>query len=148
MSSFPCFSDSRIMDEHVSPDKVSKMKGTGKHGILTRGDVLAALGKIPNPWGSAEKMMTDPVGPNGKRASEKGETSKSAPAKAEPPLDGPAIRRLIAQGLTKASAPMPPAPVASSVDPFDDLLADYAPLVAPKPAPAPAQPKDDLSGLF
>ena len=40
--------------------------------MLTKGDVLVAMGKIKNVYGSAEKMFTDPIGPSGKRASEVG----------------------------------------------------------------------------
>lgn len=49
-----------------------KLKGTGRGGMLTKGDVLVALGKIKNAYGSAEKMYTDPLGPSGRRASEVG----------------------------------------------------------------------------
>lgn len=38
--------------------------------MLTKGDVLKAMGKIKSAYGSAEKMYTDPLGPSGKRASE------------------------------------------------------------------------------
>lgn len=38
--------------------------------MLTKGDVLVALGKIKNAWGSAEKLSTDRLGPSGRRASE------------------------------------------------------------------------------
>lgn len=40
--------------------------------MLTKGDVLVALGKLKNPFGSAEKLNTDILGPSGKRASEVG----------------------------------------------------------------------------
>jgi hypothetical protein len=42
--------------------------------MLTKGDVLKAMGKIQNAWGSAEKMNTDHLGPSGRRASEVGHT--------------------------------------------------------------------------
>jgi hypothetical protein len=38
--------------------------------MLTKGDVLKAMGKIKSAYGSAEKMYNDPLGPSGKRASE------------------------------------------------------------------------------
>jgi len=38
--------------------------------MLTKGDVLAAMGKIQNAYGSAEKLNTDLMGPSGKRMSE------------------------------------------------------------------------------
>jgi hypothetical protein len=37
--------------------------------MLTKGDVLVALGKLSNPYGSAEKLA-DPMGASGRRASE------------------------------------------------------------------------------
>ena len=54
-----------------------KLKGTGRGGMLTKGDVLVALGKIKNAYGSAEKMYTDPLGPSGRRASEVGHLTVS-----------------------------------------------------------------------
>jgi hypothetical protein len=38
--------------------------------MLTKGDVLKAMGQIKSAYGSAEKMYNDPLGPSGKRASE------------------------------------------------------------------------------
>lgn len=45
--------------------------------MLTKGDVLVALGKLDNPFGSAEKLA-DPMGASGRRASENKATSPSA----------------------------------------------------------------------
>jgi hypothetical protein len=61
---------SRLQESDLSPEQISKLKGTGKAGMLTKGDVLVALGKLKNPYGSAEKLNTDILGPSGKRASE------------------------------------------------------------------------------
>jgi len=49
-----------------------KLKGTGKGGMLTKGDVLLALGKVKSAWGSAEKLNMDSMGASGKRKSEVG----------------------------------------------------------------------------
>jgi hypothetical protein len=38
--------------------------------MLTKGDVLLAVGKIKNAYGSAEKLNLDIMGPSGKRKSE------------------------------------------------------------------------------
>ena len=38
--------------------------------MLTKGDVLVAMGKITNAYGSAEKLNMDVMGASGKRASE------------------------------------------------------------------------------
>jgi hypothetical protein len=108
------------------------------------------MGKISNPYGSAQKMVTDPMGPSGKRASEAKSSPAGAPAaKPEPPLDGPALRRLIVAGLTKSTAPVAPKDVEAE---FDDVIADYfpkpaAPAAAPA-APAPAGAQDELAGLI
>jgi hypothetical protein len=62
----------RLQESDLSTSQISKLKGTGKDGMLTKGDVLVALGKLKNPFGSAEKLNTDTLGPSGKRASEVG----------------------------------------------------------------------------
>lgn len=87
----------------------------------------------------------------------------AAPAKVEPPLDGPALRRLIVQGLNKATAHVAPAagtwifglcrvrpseallthdtaPTSARVTDadYDDIFADYGSLLPTPAAPAPA----------
>jgi len=62
--------DNRLISSDLTSDQIKKLKGTGKNGMLTKGDVLKAMGKIKSAYGSAEKMYTDPLGPSGKRASE------------------------------------------------------------------------------
>ena len=60
----------RLQESSLSSGEISKLKGTGKNGMLTKGDVLVALGQVKSPYGSAEKMSTDILGPSGKRKSE------------------------------------------------------------------------------
>ena len=60
----------RLISSDLTSEQIKKLKGTGKNGMLTKGDVLKAMGKIKSAYGSAEKMYTDPLGPSGKRASE------------------------------------------------------------------------------
>jgi hypothetical protein len=62
----------RLINSDLTPEQIMKLKGTGRGGMLTKGDVLLALGQIKNAYGSAEKMYTDPLGPSGRRASEVG----------------------------------------------------------------------------
>jgi len=62
--------DNRLISSDLTSEQIKKLKGTGKNGMLTKGDVLKAMGKIKSAYGSAEKMYTDPLGPSGKRASE------------------------------------------------------------------------------
>lgn len=167
-ASKPVFpSVSRLLhNSTLTSEQVAQIKPSGRHGMLTKGDVLAAMGKISNPYGSAEKMIKDPMGASGKRASEPktaaaGAGAAAAAPKPEPPLDGPALRRLIAAGLAKAAAPKP-APKAAEATAsarttdaeFDDLLADYFP-ARPAPAAAPVAdgaaapaPKDEFAGLY
>ncbi|KAG1879405.1 single hybrid motif-containing protein [Suillus tomentosus] len=91
--------------------------GTGVRGMLTKGDVLAYLGRASSPTGTfkeAKKEVSEP-----KRVEE------------VKPLDGAAIRQLIVSGLaTKLKlAPTPTTPTT-----FDDIIADYLP-------PSPSSPK-------
>lgn len=61
----------RLLEEsNMSNEQISKIKGTGRHGMLTRGDVLAALGKISSPYGSAAGVVDNPMGASGKRAND------------------------------------------------------------------------------
>jgi hypothetical protein len=62
--------DNRLISSDLTSDQIKKLKGTGKNGMLTKGDVLKAMGQIKSAYGSAEKMYNDPLGPSGKRASE------------------------------------------------------------------------------
>lgn len=59
-----------LIESDLTQEQIDKIKPTGIHGMLTKGDVLFALGKISNPYGSAEKLLTDPILPGGRRASE------------------------------------------------------------------------------
>jgi hypothetical protein len=62
--------DNRLISSDLTSEQIKKLKGTGKNGMLTKGDVLKAMGQIKSAYGSAEKMYNDPLGPSGKRASE------------------------------------------------------------------------------
>lgn len=61
---------SRLAASDLSSEQIESLKGTGKNGMLTKGDVLKALGKISSAWGTAEKLSTDKLGASGRRASE------------------------------------------------------------------------------
>jgi hypothetical protein len=50
------YTDIRLISSDLTSDQISKLKGSGKNGMLTKGDVLKAMGKIKNAYGSAEKM--------------------------------------------------------------------------------------------
>ncbi|KAG2158053.1 pyruvate dehydrogenase X component [Suillus bovinus] len=96
--------------------------GTGVRGMLTKGDVLAYLGRASSPMGTfkeAKKEVSEP-----KRVEE------------VKPLDGAAIRQLIVSGL---AAKMKPAPAPTTPATFDAIIADYLPpsFSSPKAAPIP-----------
>ncbi|EKM55977.1 uncharacterized protein PHACADRAFT_256973, partial [Phanerochaete carnosa HHB-10118-sp] len=142
-SSRPLFpSVLRLLQEHGISD-ANKVKGTGVRGMITKGDVLAYLGKASGPLGTwkaalekeEEKLHAE------RRGGSAGE-KKEAPA---PPLDGPALKRLIVTNMLEASQKAyKPAP--APVPTFDDIIADYyppAPKVSSAPAPA-VPPKNEM----
>lgn len=59
-----------LLETSLSDEAISKIKGTGRHGMLTKGDILAAEGKISSPFGSAAGFVDNPMGASGKRANE------------------------------------------------------------------------------
>lgn len=144
----------------MSNEQLKAIKPTGKHNKITRGDILAALGKIKSPYGSAEKYNTDPMGPSGRRKSEgpRPPSDGKKPAAPEKPLDGPSLRRLIVAGLGKAATPRPaaasnPGPLTATDAEYEDIFNDYFPSApkpaAPPPSAAETQPKqDELAGLY
>ncbi|KIK90734.1 hypothetical protein PAXRUDRAFT_831450 [Paxillus rubicundulus Ve08.2h10] len=111
------------------------INGTGVRGMLTKGDVLAYLGKTSNPLGTYKPP--------------KKETAAPAKAKVESaqPLDGAAIRHLIVSGLAAKMKPAPHAP--STPASFDSIIADYLPpaLSTPMP-PATSKSEDSTEAYF
>lgn len=83
--------------------------GTGVRGMLTKGDVLAYLGRASSPMGTFKEAKKEVSGP------ERVEVK---------PLDGAAIRQLILSGL---AAKMKPAPTPTTPATFDAIIADYLP---------------------
>lgn len=59
-----------LQESSLSDEQVAKIKGTGRHGMLTQGDILAAEGKIKSPYGSAAGLIDNPMGASGKRAND------------------------------------------------------------------------------
>lgn len=117
----------RLIAENNIEDAESKIKGTGVRGMITKGDVLAFLGKAKTPTGSFKepKGGIAVLGPS--QAAPKGGAAGSAPAKSAPtePLSGDALRSLIIGGLASSSR--------------------SARQAAPKPAPAPVAPTQPYS---
>ncbi|GMK59653.1 hypothetical protein CspeluHIS016_0802590 [Cutaneotrichosporon spelunceum] len=145
-----------LQQSNLSDEQIAEIKGTGLHGMLTRGDILAAEGKIKSAYGSAASLLSNPMGASGKRANDPKTPPTAAAAAPERAPTGAELRRMIVAGLSKATAAVAPAPkfptATVSDAEFDDLLSDYSKLLselAPRPAPAASKsaPKDELDGL-
>jgi len=135
-SSRPLFpSVLRLLHEN-GIDNADKIKGTGVRGMVTKGDVLAYLGKASGPMGTYKEAPKEDV---------------TKPIKKEEPkaLDGPSLRRLIVSNMLEASlkARSVPAPPAD----FDSIIADY---LLPSKAtstpitPAPPKPVKSTAGYL
>ncbi|BGP58629.1 pyridoxine biosynthesis protein [Rhodotorula sphaerocarpa] len=105
-------------------EDASNIKGTGHHGVLTKGDVLAFLGKISNPRGSLPEDK-----PHGNHpANYYSPTPKDVKEPVQIAVDGPTLRRMIASGLGSSAAPKPASPIAPPPTfSFDSILDDYLP---------------------
>ncbi|TFL07752.1 single hybrid motif-containing protein [Pterulicium gracile] len=101
----------------------SVIKGTGVRGMLTKGDVLAYLGRASGPLGTFKEVVAEE-----KEAAKAPEVKK--------PLDGDEIRRLIVSNMLskslKARNPPPAYLVNAS---FDSIISDYLPTPPPSSAP-------------
>lgn len=126
---------SRLLHSH-SVSSTEGIKGTGMHGMITKGDVLAHLGLIKTPWGSAEKVEINALGEKkgstgaGKTVGGEAKKEEGGPKKV---YDAATVRGLILSGLSKAGQPKAASAPAVS---FDDILSDYLSAQAP---PAPKQ---------
>ncbi|KAN0066270.1 pyridoxine biosynthesis protein [Thecaphora frezii] len=101
-----------IVENHIQ-DAQSKIKGTGIRGMITKGDVLAYLGKAQSPTGTFKqpKGGIAVLGPSqanskGSAAGAKPAAGAAATAKPNEPLSGAELRSLILRGLA-ASAKAP-----------------------------------------
>ena len=138
----------RLLQEH-NVNSVDQIKGTGIRGMLTKGDILAHLGLASGPTGTfKEKHGLDEHKAKPEQKSEK----------VEPPLDGPAIRRLIVSNMLAASTRARSGPgsvpshilitnarsdlsaVLDGIPDFDSIIADYLP-----PATQPTAGKDSAA---
>jgi len=129
----------RLLQEYGVEDP-EKIKGTGLRGMLTKGDVLAFLGKASTPTGTF-KLTQPKSGP---------EAPKVAEAKAETPLDGLAIRQLIVQNMYQTATKARSAAVPPILADFDSVIADYLPPAPTTPARtiSPPLPSKSKSGDF
>ncbi|KAL0577359.1 pyridoxine biosynthesis protein [Marasmius crinis-equi] len=120
----------RLLAEHGIADG-SKIEGTGIRGMLTKGDVLAFLGKASGPLGT----FKFPPSPIQQAAQAGGYGAGKEVKKEQKPLDGPAIRQLIVSTMLNNSVKarsLPPS--VESID-FDSIIADYLPRTTPSLAP-------------
>ncbi|KAI0320313.1 single hybrid motif-containing protein [Amylostereum chailletii] len=113
----------RILQENDVSD-LNKIKGTGVRGMLTKGDVLAYLGKASSPTGTFKEEK-------------KADSPAKKPAPAAQPLDGAAIRRLIVGSMYQASVKARNASIPKTTADFDSIIGDYLPS---SPVSAPAKP--------
>ncbi|KAL1681192.1 single hybrid motif-containing protein [Schizophyllum commune] len=134
----------RLLAENNITD-LSKITGTGKLGMITKGDILTFLGLASGPLGT----FTPPESPIPQKIPAAG---KEAPQK---PLDGAEIRRLIVSTMLQSSIKARQSAVPTPVADFDSVIADYLPSkpapAAPSSAPAPPKAKkadDFLEGLI
>ncbi len=147
-----------LQENNIAGADADKIKGTGVRGMLTKGDVLTYLGKASGPMGSFKATLDK----DAERAKNE-KTLAKKPAQAPAPLDGPALRRLIATQMLETSqkaykpgtlafpwmvlgilnrlrTSLAPGPVPD----FDDIIADYLPS-PPKTTAAPSPPSSVVS---
>lgn len=126
----------------------SKLTGTGIRGMITKGDVLVALGKVRSPLGSYEgkQLKTEQrahqqngVASQGSKKHVSGFSSRSATLMSafQVIYDGDTVRRLLVTGLLAQSSP---ASATSSLPPtFESIVEPYLkkPLKGSVPPSAP-----------
>ncbi|THV07994.1 single hybrid motif-containing protein [Dendrothele bispora CBS 962.96] len=137
----------RLLAEHNITD-TEKIKGTGVRGMLTKGDILAFLGRASGPLGTFKPSPSPiEVANKASKPAEKRTEAKS--------LDGPALRQLIVSAMLQDSIKARSVPAPATID-FDSVIADYLPSKpsapsqkAPVPLPAPSKASSDfLDGLI
>ncbi|KAG5650885.1 hypothetical protein H0H81_010664 [Sphagnurus paluster] len=130
----------RLLQEY-NVTNAESIKGTGIRGMLTKGDVLAHLGKASSPTGTYKQP-----------SAQLPETQGVKKEKEVKPLDGASIRRLIVSTMLKdsiAARSIKPSPID-----FDWIIADYLPRSVPTPKivpshpPAPKSTADFFDGLY
>jgi len=107
----------RLLVENGISD-ADKLKGTGRRGMLTKGDVLAHLGKASSPTGTYKESVK--------------ESHTPVPPKEEKILDANDVRKLILAGMVKSTAPRAPK-LAEDLS-FASIIADYVQPQTPQPS--------------
>ncbi|WFD33233.1 dihydrolipoyllysine-residue acetyltransferase [Malassezia cuniculi] len=112
----------RLLEENSISDAANKIKPTGPHGMITKGDVLAYLGKARTPFGTSSPERTTVTQLGGGGAGGKKTDSKPAP-KAQKPLTGDQIRSQIMSGLGRLTHQEEPKPQVGSD--WDAIVGPY-----------------------
>jgi len=114
----------RLLHENgISPDKV---KGTGIRGMLTKGDVLAFMGKASSPTGTWKAVKESPI-------------PKSIHKPVPKELTPGEVRRLMVEGIAELHRKQHPAPSLPPVT-YESILASYVPGQSHTPAPSTVAP--------
>ncbi|MBW0488830.1 hypothetical protein O181_028545 [Austropuccinia psidii MF-1] len=112
---------SRLFTEYGLKD-TTQIRGTGLHGRITKGDVLAYLGKASSPSGTALKMIQGDAEARATERSKLNPCFSNAMAEQGPPMDGITFRQWITEGLSKLSDRTSNASLPLS---FESILKDY-----------------------
>ncbi|WFD44042.1 dihydrolipoyllysine-residue acetyltransferase [Malassezia psittaci] len=103
----------RLAQQNAIENLEDSVKGTGLHGLITKGDVLAHLGKVKSPFGTASSKRTK-LTDMGLPPSESAAAPEKAPMKA---LTADEERKLIIDGLVQLTRrPTIASTTAASID--------------------------------
>lgn len=110
----------RLIEEHGISDAEKKITPTGPHGMITKGDVLAFLGKARTPFGTSSPEHTTVTQLGG--APKGGDAASKEAEKPKEPLSSNDIRSQIISGLVSLSQKEPKESVDSS---WDAVIGSY-----------------------
>ncbi|CAH7667620.1 hypothetical protein BY996DRAFT_6408688 [Phakopsora pachyrhizi] len=128
---------SRILVEH-GIDDATKIKGSGLHGRLTKGDVLKFLGKVSSPLGTAQKMLESD---SEARLREKPKIGSESPP--EKLISAAEVRRLIADGLHEITSRSSTSQRGKATNAsFESVLRDYDSMLPKNATSGSRIPKD------
>lgn len=109
----------RLLHENrISPEHV---KGTGRRGMLTKGDVLAYMGKARSPTGTWKETKESLIP---KQTVQKDKVKD---------LDASTVRRMIVEGLSDISHKATAGPSVQPDATFESIMAEYLPSPPMKP---------------
>ena len=142
----PLFPSVQFLLAEAGISDANAIKATGKHGRLTKADVLLHLGKLPSNdvRGTAKDAPDTSVLPeHSRRGGSKSTAAMGSPAGAAAdvakPPDARSFRRMIVDGLASAPQRLAAAKAASSPIPlqaprvisFEDVVGGYVPAPSP-----------------